>query len=191
MDLPTNTVSSPDSLGYSYSGVVKATIKPRRPCDACRKRKSRCEIQDGESVCVLCKFHHQTCLFNENPQPRKRRKVSDNSGEGGSFSNTRDGSSTTNTMMPLDPSADSIYSQARVERKSTPVSIRQDVPIDDYANLKGPSLLKKTLGLQSNRHSKALGLTSEFCPCQPLIKRRKSTLAPLVYARSPLQTPSF
>ena len=43
-------------------------------------------------------------------------------------------------------------------------SIRQDQPIDDYANLKGHSLLKATLGLQSSQHSKILGLTSEFEP---------------------------
>jgi Fungal specific transcription factor domain len=41
-------------------------------------------------------------------------------------------------------------------------NIRQDPRIDDYANLKGPTLLKKTLGLQNHRHSKYLGSTSEF-----------------------------
>jgi hypothetical protein len=40
--------------------------------------------------------------------------------------------------------------------------IRQDPPIDDYANLKGPSLLKRTLGLQNHRHSKLIGHTSEY-----------------------------
>lgn len=40
--------------------------------------------------------------------------------------------------------------------------IRQDQPIDDYANLKGPSLLKKTLGLQNHRHSSYVGSTSGF-----------------------------
>ncbi|CAO2647811.1 Nn.00g087330.m01.CDS01 [Neocucurbitaria sp. VM-36] len=40
--------------------------------------------------------------------------------------------------------------------------IRQDQPIDDYANLRGPSLLKKTLGLQSHRHSRLIGSTSEY-----------------------------
>jgi hypothetical protein len=40
--------------------------------------------------------------------------------------------------------------------------IRQTAPIDDYANLKGPSLLKKTLGLQQNRHSRLIGSTSEY-----------------------------
>jgi hypothetical protein len=40
--------------------------------------------------------------------------------------------------------------------------IRQDPPIDDYANLRGPSLLKKTLGLQTSRHSCFVGSTSEY-----------------------------
>lgn len=153
-----HTVSSPDSLGYTYSGVVKATTKPRRPCDSCRRRKSRCEIQDGETKCVLCKFHNQPCTFRENPQPRKRRKVSDAAEEG------ERASASSSALLPLDPTASS-QSPAGSERRPTPsVTIRQDVPIDDYANLRGPSLLKKTLGLQSNRHSRILGLTSEFEP---------------------------
>src|ERR1700754_3693538 len=79
MDYATNSTTSPDSVGISSSSAVplKTTSRPRRPCDACRKRKSRCEIQEGEIICVLCKFHHQPCLFNENPQPRKRRKISE------------------------------------------------------------------------------------------------------------------
>jgi hypothetical protein len=131
--------------------------RPRRPCDSCRKRKSRCEIQDGETACVLCKFHHQICLFNENPQPRKRRKMSVSvSVDSGPSIGNRD----INTA-PLDPSADVINAGPRSERNLSPV-IRQDAVIDDYANLKGPSLLKATLGLQNHQHSKLLGQYSIF-----------------------------
>jgi Fungal specific transcription factor domain len=38
------------------------------------------------------------------------------------------------------------------------------VVVDDYADLKGPSLLKKTLGLQNHRHSRYVGTTAEFEP---------------------------
>src|SRR5438045_4120455 len=38
-------------------------------------------------------------------------------------------------------------------------------PVKDYAELKGPSLLKKTLGLQSHRHSCYVGSTTELEPC--------------------------
>lgn len=43
-----------------------------------------------------------------------------------------------------------------------PSLIRQDPLVDDYANLKGPSLLKRTLGLQNHRHSSYVGSTSEY-----------------------------
>lgn len=48
-----------------------------RPCDACRRRKSRCVIHEGQSSCVLCQFHTQDCTFVQSPQPRKRKLVVD------------------------------------------------------------------------------------------------------------------
>lgn len=47
--------------------------RPARPCDACRKRKSRCVLGEDATVCVLCRFHSQKCTFVEVPQPRKRK----------------------------------------------------------------------------------------------------------------------
>jgi hypothetical protein len=44
-----------------------------RPCDACRRRKSRCVINEGQTSCVLCQFHSQECTFVQSPQPRKRK----------------------------------------------------------------------------------------------------------------------
>lgn len=44
-----------------------------RPCDACRRRKSRCVINEGQTSCVLCQFHTQDCTFVQSPQPRKRK----------------------------------------------------------------------------------------------------------------------
>ena len=39
------------------------------------------------------------------------------------------------------------------------------VVLDDYANIRGPSLLKETPGLQNHRHSTHVGSTAEFEPC--------------------------
>jgi len=47
--------------------------KRERPCDACRRRKSRCVITEGALLCVLCEFHKQDCTFVQSPQPRKRK----------------------------------------------------------------------------------------------------------------------
>lgn len=54
---------------------VTSNIRSRRerPCDACRRRKSRCVINPGASLCVLCEFHKQDCTFLQDPQPRKRK----------------------------------------------------------------------------------------------------------------------
>jgi hypothetical protein len=149
-----NQVTTPQGSISSTSGLPSARNRPRRPCDACRKRKSRCEIAEGEIICVLCKFHRQPCLFQENPQPRKKRKISADGIEvdGGSRDINR------NLPLPLEQT-DGPGAHEEAERR---VSIRQHQPIDDYANLKGPSLLKKTLGLQNHRHSKFIGSTSPF-----------------------------
>lgn len=118
-------------------------IRSRRPCDSCRRRKSRCELGDGRPPCLLCRFHRQECTFNEEPQPRKRRAIG--SLDDDQLSPHRDGTNTTRDGQLAS------HDTAR---------IRQVVPIDDYANLRGPSLLKKTLGLQQNKHSRYVGLTS-------------------------------
>lgn len=45
-----------------------------RPCDACRKRKSKCVTHEGQNnVCAACSVHRQDCTYIEDPQPRKRR----------------------------------------------------------------------------------------------------------------------
>jgi hypothetical protein len=55
--------------------------RPDRPCDACRRRKSRCEINENAPTCVMCAFHHQECTFVEIPQPRKRKLNGSGGGE--------------------------------------------------------------------------------------------------------------
>jgi hypothetical protein len=69
-------VQLPGSMSSSASGESGTTnVRGRkdRPCDACRKRKSRCVINEGQTTCVLCQFHTQDCTFVQSPQPRKRK----------------------------------------------------------------------------------------------------------------------
>jgi hypothetical protein len=67
----------------SVTAVGLASIRPRRerPCDACRRRQSRCVIHEGATICVLCEFHKQDCTFVQDPQPRKRKIPSAAAGE--------------------------------------------------------------------------------------------------------------
>ncbi|KAK9355320.1 fungal-specific transcription factor domain-containing protein [Lipomyces doorenjongii] len=52
--------------------------RPDRPCDSCRRRKSRCVFSENDSVCFLCRFHNYECVFSENPAPRKRQRRNSN-----------------------------------------------------------------------------------------------------------------
>ena len=145
--------NSPPNHFPRVTNAQTTKSKSRRPCDPCRRRKSRCEISESGPPCVLCQFHDQECTFNENPQPRKRRAVAIN-----------EGSEPIGTIRGQLPLANDygISTAASTSPQETAARIRQDPPIDDYANLRGPSLLKKTLGLQTNRHSRFVGSTSEY-----------------------------
>lgn len=63
------------SMSSTTSGESGSNARGRkdRPCDACRRRKSRCVMKEGQSICVLCQFHTQECTFVQSPQPRKRK----------------------------------------------------------------------------------------------------------------------
>lgn len=60
---------------HSSQAQITPAVRSRRerPCDACRRRKSRCVIHDGALLCVLCEFHKQDCTFVQSPLPRKRK----------------------------------------------------------------------------------------------------------------------
>lgn len=58
------------------------STKKDRPCDSCRRRKSRCVIDANESACVLCKFHKQDCTFLANPVARKRKATDSDDAQG-------------------------------------------------------------------------------------------------------------
>ena len=145
--------NSPPNHFPRVTNAQTTKSKSRRPCDPCRRRKSRCEISESGPPCVLCQFHDQECTFNENPQPRKRRAVAINEGS--------EPIGTIRGQLPL-ANDHGISTAASTSPQEIAARIRQDPPIDDYANLRGPSLLKKTLGLQTNRHSRFVGSTSEY-----------------------------
>ena len=47
--------------------------RKQRPCDSCRKKKSRCAILQQGSPCVECQQTGRTCTFIEQPLERKAR----------------------------------------------------------------------------------------------------------------------
>lgn len=60
-----------------------------RPCDACRKRKSKCVVTEASKVCAACSLHGQECTYIEDPQPRKRRLDSSTGKDAAEFAKRR------------------------------------------------------------------------------------------------------
>ncbi|KAK4195544.1 fungal-specific transcription factor domain-containing protein [Triangularia verruculosa] len=49
--------------------------RPERPCDTCRKRKSKCAKAPGQDRCILCEFHDRACTYQDAHQQRRKRDV--------------------------------------------------------------------------------------------------------------------
>ncbi|KAK0661106.1 Transcriptional activator protein DAL81 [Lasiodiplodia hormozganensis] len=119
-----------------------------RPCDACRRRKSRCVIHEGALLCVLCEFHKQECTFVQSPLPRKRK-------------------------INVDGQKEESAKKRSVEREqpqSTTVPLQQPSPTTKFSR-RAPHLadttgqaLQETLGLQRRQHSRYIGPTTPFDP---------------------------
>ncbi|KAF2164493.1 hypothetical protein M409DRAFT_67978 [Zasmidium cellare ATCC 36951] len=119
--------------------------RPRRerPCDGCRRRKSKCVLQESKK-CVLCEFHKQDCTFVENAQPRKRKA------DDGMKSDSPAKKSPAVTQRPLPPAP----TPPRPKTESAPlVGVVQP-------SMRKPFAVDETLSLQRHRHCKYLGQTT-------------------------------
>lgn len=117
-------------------------ITRKKPsCDECRIRKKGCVVIGDSPVCLVCRLNDLDCVFSDRavPRPRKRSREDANEVTGAGSSNGSGGG------------AGNKRHHDEVGRYSTPV--------DDYANLRGHSLLKKTLSLQFPRCSYFVGET--------------------------------
>ncbi|KAI5950901.1 DAL81 [Candida jiufengensis] len=108
--------------------------KQRRPCDQCRRRKTKCVIVPNTDNCVQCEAKQLSCTYTT---PAIKRKPTDMGPE----LNKR------SRMNPLD----------NIQVPDVP--IRDVAPIQEYSSINN-SLLKKTLSLQFPRSSFYVGPTS-------------------------------
>ncbi len=113
-----------------------------RPCDGCRRRKSKCVLQESRK-CVLCEFHKQDCTFVENAQPRKR-KVDDGTKASSPPKSSPTTSSSSTTTSP--------------RQQSRPVAPKGASASSIHTHV--PSTVDESLSLQRHRHCKYLGQTT-------------------------------
>jgi hypothetical protein len=106
-------------------------------------------INEGQTSCVLCQFHTQECTFVQSPQPRKRKLNT----EGKEESVAKRRSPDRTDERKRRPTESSVSSTGATNSL-----------IEDMANIGGPTLLKRTLGLQNDRYSQYIGPTTDFEP---------------------------
>lgn len=115
--------------------------RPRRPCDHCRRKKTKCVIIPDTSNCIQCESKSLKCTFiglalkrkpHEDEERRRKR-----------YRQTGTSSHSGNTSEIVPPN----------------VPIREVPPVHDYSRINN-SLLKKTLSLQFPRSSFYVGPTS-------------------------------
>ncbi|KAG9245186.1 fungal-specific transcription factor domain-containing protein [Calycina marina] len=70
-----------------------------RPCDSCRRRKSRCIIPENMEICIMCHSRGEECTFVQTPQRRKRRRVD---GEDGTKARSPDAEKSLPGKPPID-----------------------------------------------------------------------------------------
>lgn len=128
---PSQQTSAEDARAFGNS----ARSTKERPCDACRRRKTRCVKETSDGMCVLCKFHSQECTYLHEPIARNRKRKT--------------------------PSTDDPVRGSK-EPRLPPLRTNAGTGIEEYDQLPGESLLKKTLGLQNKHHSQFVGLTEPF-----------------------------
>ncbi|KAL3420872.1 fungal specific transcription factor domain-containing protein [Phlyctema vagabunda] len=139
---------SMNSVGSLEPSLTNTRSRKDRPCDACRRRKSRCVINEGQTSCVLCQFHTQDCTFVQSPQPRKRKLNTEGKEE--SVAKRRSPGAEERRRRPTESSISSTGATSSL--------------IEEMANIGGPTLLKRTLGLQNDRYSQYIGPTTDFEP---------------------------
>ncbi len=129
-------------LKQLQQSAAPARSRRERPCDGCRRRKSKCVLQESRR-CVLCEFHKQECTFVENAQPRKRKV--DDGAKSDSFSK----------KSPVTTNSSTAHSSPRYQPHSAakPASV---APTPVHL----PTTVDESLSLQRHRHCKYLGQTT-------------------------------
>lgn len=158
-------VPEPSSDSTPQPTTSKLNNKQRRPCDHCRRRKTKCVIIPDTNNCAQCEAKSLTCTYND-LAPKRRPTESEDGTSSKRYKN--DSPSSANLALLLG------------EIPPPNVPIRNVAPVQDYSSM-SDSLLKKTLSLQFPRSSFYVGPTSYLYDVNLLnliISSRNSTSTP-------------
>lgn len=178
------------------SDYEKRQRQPRRslrPCDACRKRKTRCleKDQPGDK-CVHCELRGTTCSFRQGPPRRTRqqnqRRINESRAE--DHADTLPRGAPTPSPAPGDvratpPALTDLTSSPHVQPAATPTI--QVIPGNERQKASHPhsSLLREasdppTLGMAPHRFAELYGLGSDMEPILMVRNPNLGVAQPLV-----------
>jgi hypothetical protein len=125
-----NSQSSPAPLGAQQPANAPLAQTPSsrplprasRPCDHCRRRKTRCVKSDDDGPCELCRRTHTPCTFINRPEKRKRPPTE-----------PRPNKSSARTVGPLGPSIEigEINKLSLPGRIEVPPMKPSDIPLEE------------------------------------------------------------
>ncbi|KAK0742415.1 fungal-specific transcription factor domain-containing protein [Apiosordaria backusii] len=146
--------NSPDS-GSVVSGSHSSNTPP---CEACRSRRTDCVMsEDADDHCVACQYSGTECSLVDSPPGLRKRKLNGvDSVEEGRSKRSSPGRSDNRQQRRRQ---NQHHQQPSVSCNTTSSSL-----IEDMANFGGPTLLKRTLGLQADRYCQYIGPTTDFEP---------------------------
>lgn len=140
-----------DSFRNGFDSPDSGSVSGHSPpfCEACLRRRSDCVLSEDDESCVACQYSGTECSLVESP-PLRKRKLNGDADEGRSKRSSPGRSD---------------YRRRRHQQSSVSCTTASSSLIEDMANFGGPTLLKRTLGLQSDRYSQYIGPTTDFEPC--------------------------
>lgn len=136
--------------GRKATPLQETKPRPRRPCDHCRRRKTKCVIVPGANNCVQCESKSLTCTYTQSNVKK------DDTEEPASKRSKRP------VILPLENGLTLLETDIpgqNLEIVPPNVPIRDVAPVQDYSVMNN-SLLRKTLSLQFPRSSFYVGPTS-------------------------------
>lgn len=162
------------------TAVPNKGSKIRRPCDHCRRRKTKCVIIPGTNNCAQCESKSLVCTYIDQPARRPPGNGAssygdENNNKNNNINNSNDSINNMNynpnkrskTSKDENPNLAILQAGSLGENSTSHlgsmmnpnVVIRDVLPVQDYSMVNN-SLLKKTLSLQFPRSSFYVGPTS-------------------------------
>ncbi|KAK7421514.1 Fungal specific transcription factor [Neonectria magnoliae] len=140
--LPATNSASTEPASFSGNS------SPVPPCLACRYSRANCIMSDDEDGCVPCQVTGSECSLACSPPSRKRKLHGDAASDD----------------VIGKRSSPGLASRRRNHNSSLSSTAASSSFLEEMANVGGPTMLKRTLGLQDDRFSQYIGPTTDFEP---------------------------